>query len=420
MLKNYFSLPRPVLILCLGTLINRAGSMVIPFLTLYLKEGLELTTAFATLSVSAYGVGSFVASAIGGHLADRIGRKTVMLGSMFGGGTILLVFAHLHAPWAILSATLAFALVMEMYRPAASAMIADLVGTDHRTYAFGLMYVAINLGFAIAPILAGVLIEIFSFQSLFRVDAATSMAYGLLILFTIAETLPTRRGRAEHDAPRTAGEPVTRETITAGASEEMDWFAALKHMIHDRPFVLFCLATLCCTGAYAQAFTTFPLQLAEYDIGSTTYGRIIAVNGIMIVILQLPISSVITRFRRSKMIVIGAMLTAIGFGMIGVVTSVPLFVMTVAIWTLGEMLLAPLSNAIVSDLAPVHLRGRYMGAITMCWSVGMAFVFLGGLILQRMGGGVLWSLAFGLGMMAALLFGVMGRHIDKPHQADPT
>ena len=412
MIKQYTTLPRPVLILCLGTFINRAGSMMVLFLTLYLKDELGLTPEFATLAPAAYGVGALVAAVIGGHLADRIGRRVVMLGSMFGGGAILLVFGHLTSPWLIIIAAGAFAMVMESYRPAASAMIADLVERDQRTHAFALMYISINLGFSIAPVLGSFLISAYSFLWLFRLDALTSIAYAALILFTIAETLPSSQATPV-DADDTDRPNSDQKGVDRGDTPNISFVAAIVHILRDRAFLILCLATLCVSSAYSQAVTTFPLYLSELGIHSTLYGYIIAVNGIMIVCLQLPVTAVVTRYSRTNMMILGACLTAAGFGLIGLVHSVGLFVLTVVIWTSGEMAFAALAPAIVTDMAPVNMRARYMGAFTVCFSLGMMTVPIAGMVLQRLGGAWLWGGTLAVGILAAFLYGSIRRHIDR-------
>ena len=268
LIEKYITLPRPVLILCLGTFINRAGSMMVVFLTVYLKEELGLSLASATFAPAAYGAGALVAAVIGGHLADRIGRRIVMFGSMFGGGAILLLFGHLTSPWLIVGATGVFAMVMECYRPAASAMIADLVEPERRIHAFGLMYVSINLGFSIAPLLGSFLIANYSFVWLFRIDAFTATAYAILILFTIAETLPSRRSVRIDVEPADGDGPNSEQSIDdRGQTRSFSFGAAVLHILGDRPFLCYCLATLCICSVYSQAITTFPLYLAERGFG---------------------------------------------------------------------------------------------------------------------------------------------------------
>lgn len=415
MIEKYITLPRPVLILCLGTFINRAGSMMVVFLTVYLKEELGLSLASATFAPAAYGAGALAAAVIGGHLADRIGRRIVMFGSMFGGGAILLLFGHLTSPWLIVAATGVFAMVMECYRPAAAAMIADLVEPERRIHAFGLMYVSINLGFSIAPLLGSFLIANYSFLWLFRIDAFTAIAYAILILLTIAETLPSRRcAPVDVEAAVGDGPNLEKGINDRGQTSSFSFGAAVLHILGDRPFLCYCLATLCICSVYSQAITTFPLYLADKGIDSSIFGKIIAVNGIMIVFLQLPVTAIVARRSRTNVMIFAACLTAVGFGMIGVVSSIALFIVSVVVWTLGEIMMAPLSSAIVSDMAPTELRARYMGALTMCFSLGMITVPIAGFTLDRLGGGWLWAGALGMGLVAACLYAAIRPHIDSP------
>ncbi len=412
MLKQYLSLSRTVHLLCVGALINRAGAFLVPFLTLYLRESLGLSVGFATSAMGVYGLGALAASLIGGHLADRIGRKAVMLISLFGAAAVLVVFGILSHPWAILAAILAFSLLSEMYRPAASAMVADVTESTQRAHAFGLMYVAINLGFAVAAAVGGTLAEV-SYQWLFWGDALTAAIFGVLILIWIAETLPSRReeaASASDDAPNGATSPeddVRPDDVSLGA--------AAKYILTDGVFLVFCGAIFVLALIYMQSFSTFPIYLGEKGIGAQEYGLIMALNGAMIVLLQLPITSLITRFHRGWAITLSAMITGAGFALFGLATSPLHFAAAVAVWTVGEMMGSPLSSAIVSDLAPQQLRARYMGVFTMSFSSSMMVgAPLGGLILRELGGGYLWAICGGLGLAAALAFGVLRNRLVPP------
>ena len=414
MFKQYVELPRPVHILCLGTFINRAGTLLIPFLTIYLQRELELGTTFATCAMGAYGLGALVAALVGGHLADRLGRRMVMLTSLFGGAVILLFFGLLTRPWSILAASAGFALVAEMYRPAASAMIADLVSPNRRSHAYGLMYVALNLGFCVGPVVGGILTN-YSFKWLFWGDALTASVYALLILLTISETLPQRV------PPGGGSEGVDPADLTgSGDDEEVALFAAVKHMLRDGAFVRFCLGSFCVALVYMQALSTLPLHLLNQGIAPDTYGKIIALNGMMIVVLQLPMTSFINRFDRATVMIWGALLTAAGFGLTGLAVTPGHFALTIVVWTLGEIMQAPLSPAIVTDLAPTHLRGRYMGAFTMSFSSAMMIgAPIGGFVLERYGGGGIWGGSFAVALVAALLYGSVRRHLRGPVRTPP-
>ena len=189
MLKEYTQLPRPVHILCLGMLLNRAGSFFIVFLTIYLSRELGFSIQFATLTIGAAGLGAMVGSIVGGQLADQLGRRIVMIFALLGSAAILVALSFVRQPIPFLIGIFCFSTVIDMYRPAASAMIGDLVKPENRQYSFGLMYISINMGFAIAPPLGGFLAE-FSWQWLFWADAITTTIFGVVIWALIPETLP--------------------------------------------------------------------------------------------------------------------------------------------------------------------------------------------------------------------------------------
>ena len=190
----------------------------------------------------------------------------------------------------------------------------------------------------------------------------------------------------------------------------------LGRIIRDGTFMIFCLASLCTAVVYVQALSTFPLYLSERGIGEATYGRVIALNGVLIVCLQLPMTSIVSRYHRGVMMIVSAVVMAVGFGLIGVSGAVWHFALTVVIWTLGEIMHAPLTSAIVTDLAPTELRGRYLGIISMSFALAMMIgAPLSGMVLTRLGGGYVWALSFATAMLAAILyFGVRTRLAAKP------
>ena len=420
MLRPYLQLSRTVHVLCVGALVNRAGAFLVPFLTLYLRKELDLTVGFATTGMAVFGAGALVASLIGGHLADRIGRKAVMLISLFGGAAVLIFFGFLSQPWMILTAILVFSLLSEMYRPAALAMLADVTDSEQRAHAFGLMYVAINLGFAVAAVVGGVLAEV-SFQWLFWGDALSAGAFALLILFVIKESLPKRddRNALEHTA-------AAVETMDSALRSEPDRDGAslgdaVRHILSNGVFLVFCGATFVLAVMYMQSFVTFPIFLNDLGFSPRTYGLIIALNGILIVFFQLPLTSLVIRYHRGWMITLSAVITGVGFAAFGIASAPWHFAIAVAVWTTGEMIGSPLSSAIVSDLAPQRFRARYMGVFTMSFSSSMMVgAPLGGLVLQRLGGGWLWGLCGMLGLAAALAFGVLRHGLLSPARKQET
>lgn len=417
MWKAYLDLPRAVHILCLGTFINRAGSLVVPFMTLYLKEDRGFGAQFATWAIGVFGAGSLAGSLLGGHLADRIGRRAVMLIALLGGAAVILVFSTLTQQWSILLGLFAFALIADMYRPAAAAMVADLVEPARRPHAFGLIYVSINLGFAVGPIVAAELSQ-YSFSYLFWGDALTTSIYAIIIIAMIRETLPPRAGRLSpsdlppgHDAP-------PDETAAAESRQ-----SAVAHMVRNRPFVVFCLSVLLIGMIFHQCMSTLPLHLGHLEL-DRHYGWIIAINGMMITVLQLPLTAFLSRFHRLSVIAVGATLTGIGFGATVLATAHWHFALTVVIWTAGEMMQAPFGQSVVSDLAPARFRARYFGVLSM--SFGGAMMIgppLGGWTMTRFGAGTLWIACLITGLVAAALVLTLRRRIESaptPERAEVT
>ena len=180
--------------------------------------------------------------------------------------------------------------------------------------------------------------------------------------------------------------------------------------------MVFCLATFLVSLVFMQAMSTFPLYLEARGFQTDDYGTIIALNGLLIVFLQLPLTAVLTRRHRGKVVATGAVVLALGFGLMGLCATTWHFALAVAVWTCGEMMMAPFHPAIISDLAPIRLRARYMGVSTMAFSMGgMLGPPIGGEILghPRLGGPWLWTGTFALGMTAAILFFIVRRQIAE-------
>lgn len=395
-LREYLTLPRTVHVLCLGILINRAGTLLVPFLTLYLQSRLGLGIETATRVMGAYGAGALVAAVAGGHLADRYGRKRVMVGSLAGGAAILSVFPLLHSSWQVAAGLFLFAMIGEMYRPATQAMIADLVEPARRPAAYALLYVAVNLGFAIAPVIGGLLASA-SFRWLCWVDALTNGAYALLLAFLVRETRP---------AAAAAGEAPAPERVGLGA--------ALRVIARDGTMLAFCAGIVLVGLSFMQIASTFPLYLGQLGIGAKQYGRIIAVNGLMITLLQLPFAALVSRWRRDLVMIASGVVLGVGFFLNAFAHTPWQFAAVVVVWTLGEMLNAVFAPTIVSELAPPSMRGRYMGVFTMCFSSAAMFgAPLGGVVLARGGGLALWTAALLLGLGAAGFSALAGPGIRR-------
>ena len=315
-----------------------------PFLSIYMtRSGFSITNA--GLTVSAYGAGHVVASLAGGHLADRIGRRYTIVISMFASGAAMLLLSQARTFQSILVMTFLTGASAELYRPAATALLGDLVTPDKRIAAFGMYRFAVNLGFAAGPATAGFLAN-HSFFYLFLVDALTSFAFGFVAL----AFLP-RGGRvSKPDEPRAA---------------------ALRSALSNRTFVFFLLGTLCVTSVEYQIHSTVPLHIQHAGFTPAAYGVLLSTNGVLIVLFELALTSWTQRYPPQRLIALGYALTAIGVALTGAAWSIPALLATGVIWTMGEMVFAPVTGAFVAGLAPEAFRGRYMGLWISMWSAGM-------------------------------------------------
>ncbi len=370
------SLPGPVWILCAGTFVNRFGSFVAVFLVLYLRSR-GYSIAEAGLVVSFYGVGNVVAAAVGGWVADRFGRRNALALSMFSSAATLLALSQARSlPLIIVLTTLA-GLTGEMYRPAAAALLTDLTRAGERIPAFALNRLAINLGFAAGPAVAGLLAER-SFFLIFLGDALTSAAFGVIALTSLPEGVRVRRGEERR------GE-------------------AVRTMLQDRAFLFFLISSVLGAFVYFQSQTTFPLHVRASGLSDADYGLLISLNGLAIVLLELPLVAITQRFPYRPVLTLGSLLVGLGFALNAFANDLPELALTVLIWTLGEIVYAPVASAYVADIAPEHMRGRYQGAWGLTW--GLAYVFapaLGAAIFAWSADG-LWLICGLLGVASALL-----------------
>jgi len=378
-------LPPTYWLIWTGTLINRLGGFVIPFLSLYLTARREIPISQATLVVSLFGAGSFLAQLTGGELTDRLGRRPVMLMSFFITPIFMVTLGLANNLVLISVATFIVGFFTDLYRPAVGAAIADLVPPEARTRAYGYNYWAINLGAAIAPLLAGLIAD-YNYLILFLADAVTTAIFGLIVLFGIHETRPAEAHHATHT---TIGERMTQ--------------------LRREPILLiFSLLALFFGMIYMQGMVTLPLDMQSNGLGPQQYGTTIAINGFLIILVTIPISNMATHWPRFETIALSAVLLGLGFGFTALANTLPLYMVSVGIWTLGEIAATAVAPAIIADLSPVELRGLYQGIFGSAW--GLAFFFgplTGGWVFEHLGKNVLWFGCLGLGVLLAICYLLM-------------
>ncbi|MDB6073922.1 MAG: Dipeptide/tripeptide permease [Verrucomicrobiaceae bacterium] len=369
-------LPRPFWVLIGATFVNRFGVFVWPFLTLYMTRNGN-TPAQAGWAVSAYSVGAFGAAWIGGWLADRMGRNVAMALSALGSAACMMALSQ-SSDWRILSA-LSFltGLVAEAGSPASSALVQDIVPVELHVTAFAVWRFAINLGWSLGPMVAGMLAE-HSFFWLFAVDAMTSAFFGIIAWIW----LPRGRKTEAHRA---------------------GWRVAWQSIRVNKPFLALFAACLCCSWSFRQTSTTFMLHLKESGHSMSWSGVILAVNGIMICIMEMPLTAVSHRIASRTMIALGFLLMGAAYLVLIGPSPLWMFVLCVVVFTLGEMFAFSRQPAYAAGLAPEDMRGRYSGFISFAWAIGGIVGSAGGLQLYGVSPAAVWIVSAVLGAIAALL-----------------
>jgi MFS family permease len=356
-------LPRPFWFLFGGTLVNRLGYVIEPFLALYLVRGRELPTTTVGYVVAAFGLGAFASQPIGGYLADVIGRRATIVAGLSGSAVAFLTLGAARDLSALLAAAVFAGLMIDLYRPAVAALVADLVSPSDRPRAFGLLYWAINLGVSIAGVLGGFLAER-SYWLLFVLDALTCLVFAVLVARAV---------------------PETRPSVPAPG-------VGYRSALGDRLLVALAVLTMIDAVVYLQVFVTLPLAMSADGLGPAAYGIAYAVNPVAIILLQPMTLRWLARQPPVPVYAASSVVTGVGFGLTAFAHSVSEYAATVLVWTLGEIAFTAVAPAIVAGIAPESLRGRYNGVIGLAYGAS-AFVapLVGTRLLHEFGGGVLWG-----------------------------
>jgi predicted MFS family arabinose efflux permease len=385
MLPDFRGLPRPFWVLFVGTLVNRVGGFVLIFLAIYLTEVRGLSAAQAGVVISAYGLGAIGGGPLGGALSDRIGRRPILATSLIAGGASMLMLGLATETPAIMAAAVVTGFFYEMYRPVVSATIADIVRPDDRPRAYGLIYWAVNLGASIAPLLGG-LVAARSYRALFAADAGTTALCGVIVWMALPETRPA------NPAPGRAA------------------WNGVRVILDDRVFLAVCVLNFAFSIVFFQSFVGLPLDMRAHGISPAGFGGVIALNGVLIVLLQPLVVDLIQDHSQALTLAAASLLLGVGFGMNAWVGSAAGYAVSVTIWTLAEILYVPAATSVVAGLAPPDLRGAYQGAFALAFTAAFAAApAAGGYVMAHAGARWLWIGSLPVGSAIAACFFVLRR-----------
>ncbi|MDL5202357.1 MFS transporter [Streptomyces sp. ALI-76-A] len=389
-------LPREFWWLWTSTLVNRLGAFVATFMALYLTLDRGYSASYAGLVVSLHGLGGVVSSLGAGVMTDRLGRRPTLLVAQASTAVSVALLAFVHHPVAIAGVAFLVGMASNASRPAVQAMMADIVRPEDRVRAFSLNYWAINLGFAVSSMAAGFIAEV-SYRAGFLVEAGMTAVCAVVVFLRLPESRPVV----------TKGEEAAEAAVGLGT------------VLRDGRFMSVVGLSFLVALVFQQGAVGLPVAMGEAGFTPADYGMAIAVNGVLIVALQIPVTRFIEHRDTKRLLVVSSLLAGYGFGLTAFAGSIGLFALTVCVWTLGEMINAPTQTGLVVRLSPAHGRGRYQGMYTLSWSVAaLVAPLMSGVVIDRYGAEWLWGLCALVGTAAAVGYGALMRRLPA-EEADP-
>ncbi|MFK0235814.1 MDR family MFS transporter [Streptomyces vinaceus] len=394
--ESVSGLPREFWWLWTSTLVNRLGAFVATFMTLYLTVDRGYSASFAGLVVALHGLGGVVSSLGAGVMTDRLGRRPTMLAAQASTAFSVALLGFMEHPAAIAAVALLVGLTSNASRPAVQAMMADIVRPQDRVRAFALNYWAINLGFAVSATVAGFVAE-YSYLAGFLGEAALTLLCAVLVYVKLPESRPERTA-----AEQAAAEPEI----------------GLGTVLRDGRFMGVVGLSFLISLIFMQGSFGLPLAMGTGGFSTGDYGLVIAVNGVLIVLLQIPVTRFIEKGDPQLLLVVSALLAGYGFGLTAFAGSVWSLGLTVVVWTLAEIINSPTQMGLVARLSPLHGRGRYQGMYTMSWAVAaLVAPLMAGAMIDRWGAGWLWASMAVLGTVAALGYWLLMRNLAESEPA---
>jgi|TARA_R100000479_G_scaffold33554_4_gene14273 predicted MFS family arabinose efflux permease len=347
-INNFRGLSPEIWLLSLVTFINRAGAMVIPFLSLYLVNAKGFTLPQVGWIMTSFGVGSLVGTWIGGRLTDTIGFYKVIVSSLFLGGIGFIFLQFIDTFYGFCFGIFALILVADAYRPAIFVACEVYSKPGNVTRSITLIRLAINLGFSIGPLIGGIIIATINYTSLFWIDGLTCViaSIGLFILLK----------------PKKSKENETEKVVKKeGVPPYLNGL-----------FILFFIIMVANSICFVQYFSVMPLYYEKaHFLSEDLIGWLFFINGALIVIFEMPLITWLERRKMSKTMATfwGVFFLAISFIVLNISSWSGLLLIGMVLMTLGEMIGSPFSNALALEMAPKGRKGSYMGLYSMSFSI---------------------------------------------------
>ncbi|TRO63980.1 MFS transporter [Christiangramia sabulilitoris] len=399
--KSYYGsfqgLRKEIWLLAVITLINRAGTMVIPFLSLYLTKSRGFTLEEVGWILTFFGLGSVTGSWLGGRLTDLIGHYKTMAISLIVSSVLFVLLQFPESFWPICLGIYLVMTVADIFRPAVFVAISAYSKPENRTRSVTLIRLAINLGFSAGPAVGGLIIATSGYSGLFWIDGITCLAAGLLLL------------RLLHPK-RSAPEP---EDIVVQAKSAMT----------DGIYMVFIVAMMIFGFIFIQYFSTMPLYYAEvHDLNEFEIGLLLGLNGLFIFLFEMPLIKFLENknFSATAYVILGTLLTGISFLVINLTGWVGILVVGMLLVTIGEMIGFPFSNSFALNRSDGKKRGSYMALYSIAFSVSHIFGHNTGMqLIDNFGFKFTWYTMFALAILTCVLLFVLKGLLKKESDGAP-
>ncbi len=380
----YLGLPKSVWLLSGVMFVNRSGTMVLPFLSLYLTQKLHYSVADAGIIMAVYGVGALCGTFLGGRLTDKIGFYYIQFFSLLFAGIMLLVLMHLTSFYAICVGVFIFTTLGDSFRPANAAALAYYSEAQNRTRSFSLNRLAINLGWSIGGGIGGILAEI-DYDLLFWADGITCIVAAMLLKLLLKVPVKV--------SPKTSEMTIEKPLVRSPYRDTVYWFFALCVTLYAISFF--------------QLFSLEPLYFRKvYHLPESQIGLLMVCNGLMIAFIEMILVHQLDgKFLKTNLIAIGTLLTAFSFWVFNVYFAVSVLWVSIILNTVGEMFAMPFMQSFSIERSDESNRGQYIAMYSMCYSFAqISSPTIGAQLAEHFGFTTLWYVMGGFCMLSTLGF----------------
>ncbi len=373
------------------TLINRAGTMVIPFLSLYLTQDRGFSLEDVGTIMSCFGLGSLAGTWMGGKLTDVIGYYKVMVWSLFLTGLLFLWLQLLESFYAICGGIFVLMVVADAFRPATYVAMSAYSKHENKTRSVTLIRLAINLGFSAGPAIGGIIIASAGYFGLFWVDGITCLLAALLLLLVLNPKKAKELDSVKNESPRSA-------------------YGDLSYLVFIGAMILLGLI-------FVQYFSTVPLFYSEMrSLSEVSIGLLLAMNGFIIFAFEMPLIKFLesSTMSRTSLMILGLVLTTFSYFFLTFGTWTGLLVIGMILMTLGEMITFPFSSAFAMDRSRSGRQGEYMALYNIAFSISHIFAHNGGMVsIANFGFRSTWYIAMVIGVLGMLLLYVLRTRLKR-------